>query len=127
MFKGGSSEMQKGAAVLITMAGVMLFIPRSLTKGELDTIRMRLQVKIEAVEKKIDRLSQQVQTLNEKMDRLDRRFAGLEKYFDIGQGQNSSRRRPSPEQNPMEATGKVIPPKFDQLKEKTVHPSAVVH
>jgi len=119
--------MQKGAAVLITMAGVMLFTHRPLTKGELDTIRMRLQVKIEAVEKKIDRLSQQVQTLNEKMDRLDRRFAGLEKYFDVGQGQNSSRRRLSPEQDPTEAMEKVIPPRFEELKEERVHPSEVVH
>ena len=108
--------MQKAAAVLITMAGVMLFVQRPLTKGELDTIRMRLQVKIEAVEKKIDKLSQQVQTLNEKMDRLDRRFAGLEKYFDVGQGQNLT-----------EATEKIIPPKVEELKEKRVHPSEVVH
>ena len=119
--------MQKGAAVLIAMAGVILFIHRPLTKGELDTIRMRLQVKIEAVEKKIDKLSQQVQTLNEKMDKLDRRFAVLEKYLDVGQGQNSSQRGLSPEQDPMEEMGKVIPPKFEEFKEKIVHPSVVVH
>ncbi len=114
--------MQKGAVFLITMAGVMLFIHRPLTKGELDTVRMRLQVKIEAVEKKIDKLSRQVQTLNEKMDRLDRRFAVLEKHFDIGQGQS-----PSPKQDPMEATEKVISSKDEELKEKRVHTSGVVH
>jgi len=101
--------MQKAAAVLITMAGVMLFVQRPLTKSELDTVRMKLQIKIEAVDEKIDKLSQQVQTLNEKMDRLDRRFAGLEKYFDVGQGQNP--------------TEKVIPPKVEELIEKRVRPS----
>ncbi|MFQ6034555.1 MAG: hypothetical protein ACE5NM_01750 [Sedimentisphaerales bacterium] len=119
--------MQRGAVVLITMAGIMLFIHRPLTKGELDTIRVRLQVKIEAVEKKIDKLSRQVQTLNEKMDRLDRRFTVLQEYFDVGQRQNSSQQRPSPKQDPTESMEKVIPPKFDQLKEKRVHPSEVVH
>jgi len=106
--------MQK-AAVLITMAGVMLFVHRPLTKSELDTVRMRLQIKIEAVDEKIDKLSQQVQMLIEKMDRLDRRFAGLEKCFNVGQGQN-----------PTEATEKVIQPNFEQRKEERVRPSEVV-
>jgi len=103
--------MQK-AAVLITMAGVMLFVYRPLTKSELDTVRMKLQIKIEAVDEKIDKLSQQVQTLIEKMDRLDRRFVALEKSLAVGQGQN-----------PTEATEKVIPPKVEELIEKRVRPS----
>jgi len=106
--------MQK-AAVLMTMAGVMLFVQRPLTKSELDTVRMKLQIKIEAVDEKIDKLSQQVQTLNEKMDRLDRRFATLEKCLAFGQ-----------EQNTTEATEKVIPPMLEQRKEEIVRPSEVV-
>ena len=119
--------MQKPAVVLITLAGIMLFIHRPLTKSELDTIRMKLQLKIEAVEKKIDKLSQQVQVLTDKIDRLDRRFAALRKYIDIGQEKNSSQLKPLPGQNHPEATQKVIPLKSDQLKEKRVPPSEVVH
>jgi len=77
--------MLKGAAVLIAVAGLALFSHRPLTRGELETVRTRLQIKIEAVGQKIDRLSQQVQTLNNKMDRLDRRFAALQKHFNIEQ------------------------------------------
>jgi len=77
---------------------------------------MRLQVKIETVEKKIDKLSQQVQTLNVKIDRFDRRFAALEKHFNIEQWQDST-----------EAMEETISHQFEGHKEERVHPSEVVH
>ncbi len=107
--------MRKEAAVLVAVAGLMLFIHRPLTKSELNTVRMRLQVKIEAVEKKIDRLSQQVQTLDVKIDRIDRRFAALEKHFNIGQSQDST-----------VAVKDTIPHKFEGPEEERAHPSEII-
>jgi len=75
--------MQKGVAVLIAAAGLMLSSHRPLTKVELDTARVRLEYKVEAVDAKIDRLSQQVQMLNQKMEMLDRRLVALQKHFNI--------------------------------------------
>jgi len=98
------------------VAGLMLFIHRPLTKSELNTVRMRLQVKIEAVEKKIDRLSQQVQMLNVKIDRLDQRFAALEKHFNIEQSLGST-----------EAMEDTIPHKFEGHEEERVHPSELIN
>lgn len=71
--------MVKGIAVIFTVAGALLLVERPLTKTELDTARVRLQVTIEAVDKKVDRLSQQVQILNEKIDKLNRGVTALEK------------------------------------------------
>lgn len=77
--------MVKGVAVILTLAGALLLVERPLTKTELDTARVRLQVTIEAVDKKVDRLNQQVQILNEKIDKLNRGVTALEKNL-IGDG-----------------------------------------
>jgi len=108
--------MRKEAVVLVAVAGVMLFVRRPLTISELNTVRMRLQVKIEAVEKKIDKLSRQVQTLNEKIDRLDHRFAAMEKHFNIEQWQDST-----------EAMEETIPHTFEECKVEIVHSSEVIN
>ncbi|OHB59803.1 MAG: hypothetical protein A2173_00900 [Planctomycetes bacterium RBG_13_44_8b] len=75
--------MQKGLAVLILAAGLTLSSHKPLTKTELDTARVRLEYKVEAVEDKIDRLNQQVQMLTRKIDILDRRLAAVQKHFNI--------------------------------------------
>ncbi len=75
--------MLKGVAVLIVATGLMVSSHRPLTKGELDTARVRLEYKVEAVDDKIDRLNQQVQMLNKKIEMLDRRLAALQKHFNI--------------------------------------------
>jgi peptidoglycan hydrolase CwlO-like protein len=75
--------MQKGVVALIVAAGLMLSAHRPLSKGELDTARVILESKVQAVEKKIERLSQQVQMLNKKVEMLDRRLAAIQKHFNI--------------------------------------------
>jgi chaperonin cofactor prefoldin len=70
--------MYKGAAVVMTLAGVLLFV-RPTTQSDTDAVRKVLQIKIETVEKKIDKLSQQVQMLNDKIDKLGRGVTALEK------------------------------------------------
>jgi peptidoglycan hydrolase CwlO-like protein len=75
--------MLKGVAVLIVATGLMVSSHRPLTKSELETTRIRLQHKIEAVEKKIDRLSRQLQMLDNKMVRLNHGLEALQKHFNI--------------------------------------------
>lgn len=79
--------MQKGAAVVMTLVGILLFV-RPTTPSDTEAVRKVLQIKIEAVEKKIDRLSQQIQILNDKMDNLGRGVTALEKTF-IGDGEGN--------------------------------------
>lgn len=75
--------MYKGVAALIVAVGLMLSTNKPSTKSELDTARVRLEYKVEAVEKKIDNLTQQAQLLNKRMEMLDRRLAALQKHFNI--------------------------------------------
>jgi outer membrane murein-binding lipoprotein Lpp len=72
--------MVKGVAVVMSLAGVLLFV-RPTTQSDTDAVRRVLQIKIETVEKKVDRLSQQVQILNEKIDKLNRGVTALEKIL----------------------------------------------
>jgi peptidoglycan hydrolase CwlO-like protein len=75
--------MLKGLAVLILATGLTLSSHRPLTKTELDTARVRLEYKVEAVENKIDKLNQEVQMLTRKIELLDRRLAAIQKHFNI--------------------------------------------
>ena len=107
--------MQKGVALIVAVAGVTLFAHRPLTQSELDTARIRLQAKIEVVDKKIDRLSAQVQALSQKMDRLDGRFVMLEKHLDLSQESKSD-----------QAVDKTVPAKPREPIEKTPTESRIV-